>query len=98
MPKWGLFYPSIIADESFGSRALQIKLEEVGESFYQSMMKDMVKYLGDKGLLVDDEGRKVLVVWVGEGGPKFFCARVLEKCGHPCFTFTLVIGALVGSE
>jgi hypothetical protein len=37
----------------------QIVLEEVGESFYQSMMKDMVKLYEEKGLVTMDEGRKV---------------------------------------
>ncbi len=40
---------------------LNIKgLEEVGESFYQKLIPDMVKQLEDAGILEEDEGRKVV--------------------------------------
>jgi hypothetical protein len=47
------------------------------------MMKDMVKYLGDKGLLVDDEGRKVLVVWASVGVPTFPLCASLRNSRSP---------------
>ncbi|XP_075234575.1 arginine--tRNA ligase-like protein isoform X2 [Lycorma delicatula] len=39
---------------------LDVKLVERGESFYQKYMEDIVDYLEKKGLLEEDEGRKVL--------------------------------------
>ncbi|PSN46081.1 Arginine--tRNA ligase, partial [Blattella germanica] len=39
---------------------LDIKLVERGESFYQKRMEKLVKELEDKGLLEEDEGRKVM--------------------------------------
>lgn len=38
---------------------LQIKIVDRGESFYQSRMEDVVKLLDSKGMLEEDEGRKV---------------------------------------
>ncbi|KAJ1529673.1 hypothetical protein ONE63_006430 [Megalurothrips usitatus] len=39
---------------------LDVKAEDVGESFYQSRMEQVVKDLEEKGLLEDDDGRKVM--------------------------------------
>ncbi|XP_049785343.1 arginine--tRNA ligase, cytoplasmic isoform X1 [Schistocerca cancellata] len=39
---------------------LEIKLEERGESFYQSRMEAVVKELDEKGFLEEDEGRKIM--------------------------------------
>ncbi|CAG0922635.1 unnamed protein product, partial [Notodromas monacha] len=39
---------------------LDIKITDRGESFYQSRMDAVVKLLQDKGLLIEDEGRKVM--------------------------------------
>lgn len=39
---------------------LQIKIVDRGESFYQSRMEDVVKLLNSKGMLEEDEGRKVM--------------------------------------
>ncbi|KAH0558116.1 arginine--tRNA ligase, cytoplasmic [Cotesia glomerata] len=41
-------------------RRLDIKLIERGESFYNKMMIEVVKELEDKGLLEEDEGRKIM--------------------------------------
>ncbi|GIY05978.1 arginine--tRNA ligase, cytoplasmic [Caerostris extrusa] len=41
---------------------LDITIIERGESFYQERMKTLVKELEDRGVLVEDEGRKVLFV------------------------------------
>ena len=38
---------------------LQVKIVDRGESFYQSRMEDVVKLLNGKGMLEEDEGRKV---------------------------------------
>jgi arginyl-tRNA synthetase len=40
--------------------ALQIKLVERGESFYQERMNEVVRLLEQAGYLVEDEGRKVM--------------------------------------
>nr|XP_032836785.1 arginine--tRNA ligase, cytoplasmic [Petromyzon marinus] len=40
--------------------SLGVRLEERGESFYQSLMQDVVEELKQKGLLQEDEGRLVL--------------------------------------
>ncbi|XP_025831691.1 arginine--tRNA ligase, cytoplasmic-like [Agrilus planipennis] len=39
---------------------LDIKLTEMGESFYQTHMEDVVKLLENKGLLENDNGRKIM--------------------------------------
>lgn len=39
---------------------LEIKLTERGESFYQTRMEAIVKELEEKGLLEEDEGRKIM--------------------------------------
>lgn len=39
---------------------LDVKLIERGESFYQSRMEKLVKELGERGFLVEDEGRKIM--------------------------------------
>lgn len=39
---------------------LNIKLTEKGESFYQTRMETLVKDLEARGLLEEDEGRKIL--------------------------------------
>lgn len=41
---------------------LDITLIERGESFYQERMKTLVKELEERGVLVEDEGRKVLFI------------------------------------
>ncbi|CAL1263404.1 unnamed protein product [Larinioides sclopetarius] len=41
---------------------LDIKITERGESFYQERMKKLVKELEERGVLIEDEGRKVLFV------------------------------------
>lgn len=41
---------------------MSISLVEMGESFYQGMIPAVVQELADKGLLSDDDGRKV--IWV----------------------------------
>lgn len=38
---------------------LDIKLTEVGESFYQNMIPDMIDELITKGVLIEDKGRKI---------------------------------------
>uniref|UniRef100_U5EN81 Probable arginine--tRNA ligase, cytoplasmic n=1 Tax=Corethrella appendiculata TaxID=1370023 RepID=U5EN81_9DIPT len=48
---------------------LDVKLIERGESFYQDRMKVVVKELEDKGLLEDDEGRKIMWGEPAEGIP-----------------------------
>jgi len=39
---------------------LGVVLVERGESFYQDLMNEIVKYLNDNGYLVEDDGRKVM--------------------------------------
>ncbi|CAN9501036.1 unnamed protein product [Ophioblennius macclurei] len=41
---------------------LDVSIVERGESFYQELMTDVVKELEDKGLLQEDEGRRLLFV------------------------------------
>lgn len=41
---------------------LDVSIVERGESFYQELMKDVVKELEGKGLLQEDEGRRILFV------------------------------------
>lgn len=49
---------------------MDVKIIERGESFYQQRMESLVKELESKGVLEEDEGRKIL--WgetIGEGIP-----------------------------
>ncbi|XP_067636697.1 probable arginine--tRNA ligase, cytoplasmic [Eurosta solidaginis] len=39
---------------------LDVRIHPIGESFYQSRMIDIVKFLDSKGLLEEDEGRKIM--------------------------------------
>ena len=39
---------------------LGVRLNERGESFYQELMIDAIRVLEEKGVLVEDEGRKVM--------------------------------------
>ena len=39
---------------------LDIKIKERGESFYQDLMKKTVQLLEEAGVLIEDEGRKVI--------------------------------------
>ncbi|CRL08609.1 CLUMA_CG021334, isoform A [Clunio marinus] len=41
-------------------KALDVTLEERGESFYQSRMENLVKELNERGFLEEDEGRKIM--------------------------------------
>lgn len=41
---------------------LDIKLDEVGESFYQSMIPDLIMELEQKGLLICEDGRKIVKI------------------------------------
>uniref|UniRef100_A0A034WL43 Probable arginine--tRNA ligase, cytoplasmic n=1 Tax=Bactrocera dorsalis TaxID=27457 RepID=A0A034WL43_BACDO len=43
---------------------LDVTLEPIGESFYQSRMIEVVKYLASKNLLEEDDGRKIM--WADE--------------------------------
>lgn len=45
--------------------ALEVKLVERGESFYQSRMEEVIKELESKGLLEEDDGRRIM--WGVEG-------------------------------
>ena len=57
---------------------LNIKnLKERGESFYQDKMNDVVKYLGDKGFLEEDDGRKVMF-----GDPKQVDKQCIKPYNH----------------
>lgn len=39
---------------------MDIKIKERGESFYQDLMKKTVQLLEEAGVLIEDEGRKVM--------------------------------------
>lgn len=43
-------------------KRLNINLDEVGESFYQPMIPSLIEELNEKGLLEDNEGRKIVRV------------------------------------
>lgn len=58
---------------------LDIKIVERGESFYQSRMESQVKELNDKGLLIEDEGRKIM--WGIEGEDFGGIPLTIEKTG-----------------
>jgi arginyl-tRNA synthetase len=58
---------------------LDVKLIERGESFYQSRMESLIKELNQKGLLVQDEGRKIM--WGIEGDDFGGVPLTIEKTG-----------------
>lgn len=58
---------------------LGIKITERGESFYQSRMESLVKVLNEKGLLIEDEGRKIM--WGIEGDDHGGIPLTVEKTG-----------------
>lgn len=58
---------------------LGIKITERGESFYQSRMESLVKVLHEKGLLIEDEGRKIM--WGIEGDDHGGIPLTVEKTG-----------------
>lgn len=41
---------------------LDIRIDEVGESFYQNQIPQLVKELDEKGILIEDNGRKVIKI------------------------------------
>lgn len=59
--------------------ALGIKIIERGESFYQSRMESIVKLLNEQGLLVEDDGRKIM--WGIEGDDYGGIPLTIEKTG-----------------
>lgn len=58
---------------------LDIKITERGESFYQSRMELLVKELNEQGLLVEDDGRKIM--WGVEGDDTGGIPLTIEKTG-----------------
>jgi arginyl-tRNA synthetase len=58
---------------------LDVKLIERGESFYQSRMESLVKELNTKGLLEEDDGRKIM--WGAKGDDFGGIPLTIEKTG-----------------